>query len=78
MKTLFKKVLIFFLLSGLLSSCSALLDIVSHYDDCSYPGCDRKIKKGSAYCPHHDGNLMKNNINTSLKNMRKQASVGHY
>ena len=61
-----------FLLSWLLSSCSSLLDFASHYNDCAYPECDRRVRKGSSYCSHHDGNLIKNNIDNSLKNVRNQ------
>lgn len=67
-----KSVFFLFLLSGLLSSCSSLLDFAIHYNDCSYPGCERRVRKGSSYCPHHDGNLMKNNINNSLRSIGNQ------
>ena len=67
-----KYILFLFLLSVFFSSCSFLLDFASHYDDCSYPGCERKARKGSSYCSHHDGNLTKNSIDNSLRNIGNQ------
>jgi len=71
---------IFFLLliGQSLSSCGTLLDFASHYNDCSYPGCERKARKGSSYCSHHDGGLMKDKIDNSLKRIRVQSAKRQY
>lgn len=73
-----KKFIVFILLSVILSSCSSLLDFASHYNDCSYPGCERKARKESSYCSHHDGGLMKDNIDNSLKRIRVQSAKRQY
>lgn len=58
-----------------LSSCATILDVLSHYYDCAYPGCPNKAKRGSCYCIHHDYGTIKGNIDKSLEKIRKHSKV---
>ncbi|MDD4056010.1 MAG: hypothetical protein PHG42_09520 [Bacteroides sp.] len=68
-------ILFFTLLFISLSSCSTLLDLASTYDECSYAGCSNKARSGSAYCAHHDYNLMKNNLNKTFERISKDSQA---
>ena len=68
-----KNLLLLFLLSLPLSSCSTILGILGNYDECGYPGCTHEARKGSTYCPQHDYNMQKNNFEHSWENTVRRA-----